>query len=461
MSILRSHRGLIILMTGLLVGSLLGLGCKGGDPKAKEAAQPLTLNWWRIEGEKSNFDQIIKDYKTSQPNISVNIQTVRAEELENKLLEALAAGTGPDIVSLPNSSLGGWLDKLSPLPASLKLPSVEIKGLFKKEAQWYFKTSSTIKPQALTDTFVDVVARDAIFDNKTYGLPISLDTLLLFYNRDLLNNAQISTAPATWTEFKDATQKITVLDKSGFFVQHGAAVGEADNVPYSDDILSALMLQNGTPMTNNTGTAATFNQAVKVGGQDFFPGADALRFYTDFANPSKETYTWSRDQSNAWQLFAAGKIGFVFAYWRDLATLRTLSPKINIGVANFPQIDAADKPVYYASYYLETVPKQSQHPNEAWNFIQYVTTKSEVADKYLTSAQKPTALRSLINKQLEDIDLGKPAKQLLTAKSWYHGSKSKIMREIFQNMIRQAAGGVDLKQAIDFAVNQVGQTLRK
>ncbi|MBI5733453.1 MAG: extracellular solute-binding protein [Candidatus Kerfeldbacteria bacterium] len=456
-----SRKLVLFFLIGLPLVSLLGLGCKGGDPAAKEAAKPLSLTWWRVEGDKNDLAKVVADYKSIHPNITVNIELIRAEELESRLLNTLASGEGPDIVSLPNYSLGGWLDKLTPLPPSLTLPFVEMTGLFKKEPTWVLKKNATITPQKVQETFVETVARDAIFDNKIYALPVSLDSLLLFYNRDLLNAAQVSTPPANWTAFKEASQTMTLLDKTGFFIQHGAALGEADNLPYAIDILSALMLQNGTPMTSSDGRSATFAQTIKVSGQEFAPGLDALRFYTDFANPSKETYTWSREQSNAWQLFAAGKVGFVFGYWRDLNNLRTLAPKVNLGVANFPQIETANKPVYFANYYLETVPKQSAHQNEAWDLVQFVTTRAEVINKYLSVSKKPTALRVLVNKQQEDFDLDKPARQLLTAKSWYHGYKPEVMKNSFLNMIRQAASGLELGQAIGFAAGQVGQTLRR
>ncbi|PIP29532.1 ABC transporter substrate-binding protein, partial [Candidatus Kuenenbacteria bacterium CG23_combo_of_CG06-09_8_20_14_all_36_9] len=39
------------------------------------------------------------------------------------------------------------------------------------------------------------------------GLPLSLDTLTLFYNRDHFNAAGLIQAPSTWQEFNEAVIK--------------------------------------------------------------------------------------------------------------------------------------------------------------------------------------------------------------------------------------------------------------
>jgi ABC-type glycerol-3-phosphate transport system substrate-binding protein len=444
----------------LVTLSLLGFGCKGGDEDAQAAAaKPVKLNWWRVEGSRDDFAQLITDYQAIHPNISLNYRTIRPEEIEQTLLEALASGTGPDMVSLPNTYLHAWQERLAPLPANITLAMIEESGLIKKERKAVLKTTPTLNLRALRDNFIDVVADEAVINGKIYGLPLAVDSLMLFYNRDLMNAADIPIPPATWTDFKEAVQKMTRIDKQGSLQQNGTALGEADNVPYAFDLVSALMLQNGTPMVSSTGDQATFQQEVTdKNGETYTPGQDAVRFYTDFSSPGKETYSWSREESPAFQAFAAGKVGFVFGYWRDLATLRRLAPQIKLGLANFPQIDQASRPTYYASYYLETVTKQSKYPNEAWDFIQFIT-KPEQIGKYLIVAKKPTAHRKWVQTQLDDMDLSLPAKQILSARNWYRGFKPKAAENAFLNLIRQINNGADIKESLGFAAGQVNQTL--
>src|SRR3989339_967312 len=447
---------LIFTLTALL---LAGFGCKGGSREAQEAAaKAVSLNWWRVGGSKQNFDILLNDYKKIRPNVSVNVSQIREEELESALIQALADGRAPDVVSLPNTWLRGWQHRLAPLPPTLTLPYLELTGTFKKEPRWVLKEINSLDLKSIKARYVDTVVNDVYFDSKIYGLPLNLDTLLIFYNVDLLTAAQFPEAPKTWNEFKEASQAITKLDKLGRLLQNGAALGTAENIPYSFDIVSALMLQNGTPMM--TGGSASFQKPISVQGESYSPGLDALRFYTDFANPSKETYSWSADQINAREAFAAGKLGFVFGYWRDLPNLKAMAPKIRIGLANFPQIEGSFQTSYYANYFIETVLKQSTHQTEAWDLIQFITTPAE-AKKYLESAKQPTAQREFVTAQIAYDDLGIPAAQVLTAKTWYRGYDFTSTQGVFQDMIKQVLVGTPIDQALSAAAERVTQTMRK
>jgi len=450
-----------LLLAPLLAAVILtGFGCKGGSQKAKQAAQPVTLNWWLVGRSSTEIEPLLNDYKSVRPNVSVNIRQVRSEELSDLLTTALADQRAPDIVSLPNSWLRMWQHRLAPLPPTLTLPYLELSGTIKKEPKWVLKEIESLDFRTLRSRFVDVVVDDVYINNQIYGLPLSLDTLLVFYNVDLLSSAQFPLAPKTWTDFKEAVQRITRLDKQGRLLQNGAALGTADNIPYAFDILSALMLQNNTPMMSDNNSRVTFDQPVTIQGQTYSPGMDALRFYTDFANPTKETYTWSADQPNAREAFASGRLGFIFGYWRDFATIKAMAPRVRLGVATFPQIEASLQTAYYANYYVETVIKQSQHQNEAWDLIQFITTPAE-AKKYLAAAKLPTAQREFVTTQLNDIDLGVPATQVLTAKTWYRGYNITAAEKAFLTMIKQVITGTTFEEAMSFAVRQINSTLNR
>jgi multiple sugar transport system substrate-binding protein len=455
------HKPLYISLLILTTVSLSGAVCKGGSTEAKnKLAQPVALEWWGTNSNSAAVNEIINDYKNLHPNISVNYRQFRPEEFETALLRAMAAQKGPDIITLSNSSLRAWQDYLEPLPATITLPFIQMTGFIKKEPEAVLQTGNTMTLDNLRENFVDVVPQDVIIDNKIYGLPLSLDTLLIYYNRDLLNAAGFAKPPATWTEFKDATEKITRIDKQGRLLQNGVAMGEANNVLYAADILVALMLQNGTKMIDSSGTRATFNQQTQQGNETYSPGADAVRFYTDFANPSKETYSWSKEEPATLKAFASGKLGFMFGYWRDYNTIKAQTPGINLDIANFPQIDNTTRPTYYASYFVQAITKQSKYVNEAWGLLHFAA-RAEEAQKYLSSAKQPSAHRQFYQTQVQDPNLGLPAKQLLTAKSWYRGFNYKEAEKAILELINQINSGTTITQALEFAAQKVTQTLYK
>jgi hypothetical protein len=98
--------------------------------------------------------------------------------------------------------------------------------------------------------------------------------------------------------------------------------------------------------------------------------------------------------------------------------------------------------------------------NESWDFLQFIA-KAENVKPYLDSVKKPTALRSLIDKQAEDLDIAPFVNQLLTAKSWYKGVKPIAAEEIFKDMIRQnLAGALETKKIIQQGAMKINQTIK-
>ena len=138
---------------------------------------------------------------------------------------------------------------------------------------------------------------------------------------------------------------------------------------------------------------------------------------------------------NSLEAFLAGRVAFVFSYNYYLPIIKSRAPKLNLGLAPIPQVNP-DAPVNYANYWLETVSKKSTHQNEAWDFILFATGKPEV-EKFLSKTQRPTALKSLINGQLEVEALHASAAQILTAQNWYQGRDLSAMEKIIKDMVGQ------------------------
>jgi hypothetical protein len=59
--------------------------------------------------------------------------------------------------------------------------------------------------------------------------------------------------------------------------------------------------------------------------------------------------------------------------------------------------------------------------------------------------KKPAALRSLVSKQTEDLEIGVFASQVLTAKSWYKGKNASVMEGFFAQMIDETLADTENK----------------
>lgn len=434
---------IILLIFTLLFTS--GFGCKRTKKEIKEAMQPVVLNYWGVWSDASDFDQIIKDYKVQHPFVTIDYRKIRYNEYENTLLEALAEDKGPDIFSIHNTWVKKYQSKTTPMPKETSMVFPVVKGTIQKETFYELRTKKSITLKQLKDNFIDTVYYSVVlpdyneetkkYEDKIFALPLSVDTLAMYYNKDLLNNAGITAPPLYWDkEFQEQVKKLTKLNAEGEIVQSGVGLGGSKNIERYSDILSVLMMQNGAVIINDAGKATFHEIPSNFQKNEYIPGVEALRFYTDFANQAKEVYCWNNDLDNSLNMFIQGRLALMFGYSYHLPIIKNLAPKLNFSIAKLPQIQGNSHSINFANYWVEAVSKKSKNAEVAWDFIQFAANAEQVKS-YLEKNKKPTALRSLINEQIENEDIGIFAQQLLTAKSWYKGADANMAELVMGEMI--------------------------
>lgn len=437
------RRGVLILIgiVGIITLGFIILYLLGG--KQPPNVNAVTLEWWGVFDEQSSYTEVIALYKQRHPYVTINYKKLRLEEYEQALLEGWARGNGPDIFALPNS----WIGKydaggfLTPLPATTRMAFFTMTRPLgvREELKIEYRNVNSLTPTEIDNRYVSVVGDDVVRNNAIVALPQSMDTLVMYYNKDLFNFAVVTQPPSTWSDFIEIVPKLTILDAANKVVQAGAALGTSQNIPRDFDILSVLMMQNGAQMVDSVGRPSF--QSASVTDPAFFPGQEALRFYTDFATPTKQVYTWDADMTDALEAFIAGKTAIFFGYQYHRDILDAQSSKLNWSVAAIPQVDPV-RPISYANYWTQSVAKSSEHSNEAWNFIQFLS-HPEVVVNYLNASGKTPAVTSLVQQDLENPDpvISVFAKQAITAKSWYHGKDPIEAEAAFDEMIDNALLG--------------------
>lgn len=458
---MRKKISILALLAIFLISS--GFGCKKTGNVTNEAMKPVTLTYWRVFDGPDAFEEIIQKYKAQHPFVNIEYRKLRYDEYENELLNALAEDRGPDIFSIHNTWIRKYKSKIEPMPASTKMVYPVERGSIKKEIVYEMITIPGLTPGQVRDNFVDVVSKDVILeDQKIYALPLSVDSLAMFYNKDLLNNAGISQAPKYWNrELLQAVKKLTKQDPKRGLLQSGIAMGGSTNIERYSDILSLLMMQNGATMINDNSKVSYHVIPDFAQESGYNPGLEALRFYTDFANPGKESYSWNSDLNNSLEMFISGNLALMFGYAYHIPVINTSAPKLNYSIAKFPQIEGNPPTnINFANYWVETVSKKSEHKNEAWNFVQFLTS-AEQAKIYLDKVKKPTALRSLVEEQKSDDTIGVFASQVLTAKSWYRGNNVDAAEMVFAEMIEAILSNTedDINKIINNGAAKVQQTI--
>ncbi len=439
----------------IIFGVVLVIFTSGGGPNPDR----ITLTMWGVWDETDDWKTIISAYERAHPYVTIKYSKKRFEEYEDMLISgwADAPSTGPDIYALPNTWINNYRDRyITPMPKNTEVAFFRTeKILFKEDIKIKYITEPTLAPADIKRDYIDVVYNDMIFDNKIYGLPLGINTLVMYYNRDLLNQAGLAVPPQRWNNFTSAISSMSIVDnETNAIVRSGAALGTAENVTHANDIVSLLMMQNGATMT--TGNSVTFHLP-SANDPSYYPGEQALRFYTDFSAPEKSVFTWDDNQPQDMEAFADGEVVFYFGYPYEEADIKRLAGGLEFSMAPMPQVNPTQN-TNFANYWAYTVAKKTAAIDEAWDFLQYAAEAKRVTS-YLENTGQTSVLRSILNEQLADPDIGPLAEQALTAQSWYRGKSPVQAAADFNDMIAQAAStSGDTKTAITATAKKIQQT---
>ena len=269
--------------------------------------------WWGTWDEPIIQPLVARLNTENLDKFSLTYVVKPAATLEAELTEALAVGSGPDLVSLPSSWVIADGNKFVPMPTEV------------------------MSPRQFEDSFINLAAVYQVPDG-VLASPITFDPLVLYYNKDLLARAGLSRPPATWTQFKLDAEVLTRRDERDNILQSAAALGLFSNITHAKDILSLLFIQAGNPIV----TAATNGWAVVLKedlGIKPPPSPRAVEFFVQFADPASRTYSWNRSLPEAADNFVAGRSALYLGYGSEWADLTARNPHLSLGVALVPQRD--------------------------------------------------------------------------------------------------------------------------
>lgn len=372
-------------------------------------------------------------------NVTIRYTEKFLDEYEDDLLNALAEGRGPDIFMVHNSWLPKHRTKIDPLPM--------------EEYLWKGSILGPIGARDFQTTFVDVAYKDFVKDQKVYALPLYVDTLALYYNKDMFNTAGIPIPPSTWEDLETTARTLTRKDAEGNILRSGITMGSAKNVNASTDILSILFLQNGNPIVD---LASGTPQPTLLR----YGASDVLDFYTSFARKGDENYMWDSDGHYSIDAFSWRESAMMINYSHHARTLRKKDPSIRFDVAPIPQPKDSQKAISYANYWGLAVSATSAHKNVAHEFIRWASQK-ESQMRFLELTGHPTARRDLVLWQGTSYpDLEVFVKQALQAESWYQPDSRRV-ETIFEDMIESVvSGALVFREALERAENELQLLIR-
>ena len=281
--------------------------------KSKGGPEAAQVSMWGTT-EREAVEEIVRA-SFDPETLKVAYREVSESALDQELIEALAAGRGPDMLLLPLDLLARYIDKLQFIPYT------------------------SYSERSYKDTFIQE-ADLFLFSKGIAALPFSVDPLIMYFNRDLLDEGGIAQAPKFWAEFLAIGNEVTQKDDDGNISRSAVALGEYRNISFAREILATLFMQGGNPIVDRSpsGTKVTFT---KNGT------GPILDFYTEFANPLKPSYSWNRSLPNSRSAFLSSKLAIYFGMASEYEGLLKANPNLNFDVAVFPRPRSASVGITY------------------------------------------------------------------------------------------------------------------
>lgn len=269
---LASAIGAVALLAGCSTSSGSSSSASSSyEAPAKDTKATLTYAVWdqnQVPAIKANIKAFNKEY----PNITVNVDVTPYATYFTKLQTQASSDTLPDLFWMngPNFQLYAANDKIEPITGEVKAGAITLSNY----------SSSLDKLYA--------------YDGTQYGVPKDFDTVGVWVNKSLFEQAGVAMPSKDWTwdDFQKTGAELSEkLQSQGAY---GAAAGMDGQTTYYDTIFQA-----GGKVINADGTKSGYDTAAAKQG---------IQFWTDLiksgASPSIQQLT----DTTADQWFTSGKL---------------------------------------------------------------------------------------------------------------------------------------------------------
>ena len=265
----------------------------------------------------------------------------------------------------------------------------------------------TLSADTFQNTFVDGAG---VFSapGGYYGMPFLVDPLVLFWNRSILSSNGVAKPPVNWEALTGLVPNIAVLTPNKQVTRGLIALGTYNNVHNARGILSSLFLQTGVPLSSYSANGVLSANLGATSGQA------VLGFYTQFADPSKVSYTWNASLPDSQQKFLVGDLAFYLGYVSETRYLRSANPNLDFSVAVLPQPATASVKRAYGLIYALMIPRGAKNPAGAYQTAVLLASQEQQSVAGVYTGLAPANLNVLANTPADPVAVVAYAEALYT-----------------------------------------------
>lgn len=204
-------------------GSADGGDAAGGASSGGDKGGTITVAIWD-NGQKAGLDQIIADYTAATGN-KAEIQVITWDQYWTLLEAGASGGDMPDVFWMHSNEVQKYMENDILMDLTDRIASSEKLEM---------------------DKFPEDIKNLYSWDGKTYAIPKDVDTIALFYNKTMFDEAGLSYPDDSWTwdDFYDAAVKLTKEDGS----QYGTAMNPSNE---QDGWMNIIYSMGGKVLTDD------------------------------------------------------------------------------------------------------------------------------------------------------------------------------------------------------------------
>lgn len=361
------YMGTLLFSVGLLAA---GCGSNDTDSSGNESTDgKTTLDFWSFWGSGARqevIEEIIADFNASQDEIEVKYSYQPWGDIWTKSLSAITAGNPPDVIVQDINSVAQ-----------------------RAEAQQATDLSAYIE-EGFSDEFYPQLWETVEYEDKPYAVPFNTDTQVIFYNKQIFEEAGISEddLPQTWDELEKVAHQLDVkngndFERIGFYPlwNLGADVWalNADNgVSWFDE------KENVTIDTDNKVEALDWI----LEWQNFY-GQDTInRLEAEFGSGVADP-------------FISGLVAMRAQNINYYSSLMENAPEdFDFGVIQIPEKESGSGHWSWGGGFVLEVPQGAKDPEASYEFIKYLSTpevQEKFGEKSFDIMANKTANENLVN----------------------------------------------------------------
>ncbi len=382
-----------------------------GSQNNKTGGQGTVVLWGTVSSLK--MAPIIENFNLANPTFGVKYVQKYPETFNQDLLEALASGTGPDMFFMPDNLAVSYKNKIFTIPYT-SYPISAFKNNFAGAGEVFMTKKGII------------------------AFPLTIDPLVMYYNRSILDSNSIIYPPKYWDEIPALVSTLTQKDESNKIIKSAFALGQFSNVNHAKDILSAMFMQTGNPIVAEKDGA--FVSVLDGSSGQKYNSSSVLKFYTDFSDPLGSLYSWNKSLPNSSDAFSSESLAFYFGYASELETMVNKNPNENFLATSMPQIRGSNLKLAGARVMGVAISSFSKNFNTAFTAASLMATGSFSKDLSDTLGVAP-ARRDLFSQKHTDAYTPTFYSSALFARSWLDPSPLDS-ENIFRSMVEKVVSNI-------------------